>query len=118
MAHEETAPVPQLPELGFYYHYKHDPTGRVENYAYEVIGVGYHTEDDCRPEDQYLVIYRPLYDAFVYRTGKGRLCDARPLGMFMETLEKDGVTKKRFTKIADPGTIANLESIRAQMYPV
>lgn len=118
MAHDESVPVPQLPELGFYYHYKHDQMGSVNNYAYEVVTVGYHTEDDCRPEDQYLVIYRPLYDAFVYRTGKGRLCDARPLGMFMETVKKDGVTKERFAKIIDPETIAQLSAIRTQMYGV
>ena len=73
MNHDENEPLPQLPDLGFYYHYKHDPTGSVDNYAYEVIGVGYHTEDDCRPIDQYMVQYRPLYDAFVYRIGRAEL---------------------------------------------
>jgi hypothetical protein len=118
MAHDESAPLPQLPELGFYYHYKHDPAGPVNNYAYEVVGVGYHTEDDCRPEDQYLVIYRPLYDAFVYRIGKGRLCDARPLAMFMEDVMKDGKTFPRFTHITDSAVIAELEAIRERMYGV
>jgi hypothetical protein len=29
--------IPTLvPEPGFYYHYKHDPNGTVNNYAYEV----------------------------------------------------------------------------------
>jgi 8-oxo-dGTP pyrophosphatase MutT (NUDIX family) len=43
-------PMPQrVLEMGFYYHYKHDPEGPVNNYAYEVISVGFHTEDDCRP---------------------------------------------------------------------
>lgn len=28
----------QVPERGFYYHYKHDPAGSVDNYAYEVLG--------------------------------------------------------------------------------
>lgn len=34
------------PELGFYYHYKHDPTGAVNNYAYEILNIGHHTEID------------------------------------------------------------------------
>lgn len=118
MAHDESAPVPQLPELGFYHHYKHDPAGEVNNYAYEVVTVGYHTEDDCRAEDQYLVIYRPLYDAFVYRIGKGRLCDARPLSMFMEEVTKDGKTCPRFSRITNAGVITELERIRKDMYGV
>jgi len=32
-----------VPEKAFHYHYKHDPKGEVNNYAYEVIGVGIHT---------------------------------------------------------------------------
>ncbi len=35
----------QIPEKGFYYHYKHDPKKGVEYYAYEVFGVALHTED-------------------------------------------------------------------------
>ena len=118
MTHDESALLPQFPELGFYYHYKHDSAGLVNNLAYVVVGGGYHTEDDCRPEDQYLVIYRPLYDAFVYRVGHGLLSDARPLGMFTGMVENDGVTKERFTKIIDPETILRLCSIREQMYGV
>jgi hypothetical protein len=37
----------KIPEINcFYYHYKHDPSISVNNYAYEVIGVGMHSEDD------------------------------------------------------------------------
>lgn len=104
----------EVPELGFYYHYKHDPEGAINNYAYEVVGVGHHTEDDCRPEDQYLVVYRPLYEAFVYKLGK--LFDLRPLEMWMGTVEKDGATVSRFTKVTDPACIRALEEIRTQMY--
>ena len=116
MSRDDSERLPLLPDPGFYYHYKHDPKGSVNNYAYEVIGVGYHTEDDCRPIDQYMVQYRPLYDAFVYRIGKGRLGDARPLTMFMEKVTKDGIMKDRFTKITDSNTIARLSAIRNQMY--
>jgi hypothetical protein len=52
-----------IPEPGFYYHYKHDKNGSINNYAYEVVGVGHHTEE----QDTYFVNYRPLYDtAFGY----------------------------------------------------
>ncbi len=105
----------KVPEKGFYYHYKHDPKGAINNYAYEFIGVGCHTEEDCRPEDANMVIYRPLYEAFVYKAGK--LFDLRPLDMWMGDVEVGGVTKKRFTRIIDPSLIAELEKIRAQMYP-
>lgn len=103
-----------VPELGFYYHYKHDPEGAVNNYAYEVVGVGHHTEDDCRPEDANMVVYRPLYEAFVYTAGK--LFDLRPLEMWMGTVEKEGVTVARFTQVTDPARIHALEEIRDQMY--
>ena len=104
-----------VPELGFYYHYKHDPQGAVNNYAYEVVGVGHHTEDDCRPEDANMVVYRPLYEAFVYTAG--RLFDLRPLEMWMGTVEKDGENILRFTKVTDPGRREALKEIRSQMYP-
>jgi hypothetical protein len=103
-----------VPERGFYYHYKHDPQGSVGNYAYEVMGVGVHTEDDCRPEDANMIVYRPLYEASVYKAGK--LFDLRPLAMWMENVTKDGKTFPRFSKITDPAVIAELESIKKEMY--
>ena len=104
----------RVPEKGFYYHYKHDPKGSINNYAYEVVGVGCHTESDCRPEDANLVVYRPLYESMVYDAGK--LFDVRPLEMFMENVTKDGKTFPRFLKITDPEVIAALNNIKAQMY--
>jgi hypothetical protein len=104
----------QIPEKGFYYHYKHDPSGAINNYAYEVVGVGCHTEKDCRPEDVRMVVYRPLYESFVYKEGK--LFDLRPLEMFMESVTKDGKTFPRFRKITDPAVIAELEAIKKEMY--
>ena len=104
-----------IPEKGFYYHYKHDPNGTVNNYAYEIIGVGCHTEDDCRPEDANPMIYRPLYEeAFVYKNGK--LFNLRPLEMFMGDVKKDGITIPRFKQIIDPIIIAELKNIRERMY--
>lgn len=118
MSYDETNEVPALPEPGFYYHYKHDPSGAVNNYAYEVLpSVGFHTEDDCRPIDQFMVAYRPLYpEALVYRLGKGRLHDNRPLSMFMSTVTKDGVEMRRFTKIDDELTLEKLRAIKDDMY--
>lgn len=103
-----------VPEKGLYYHYKHDPYGSINNYAYEVMGVGIHTEDNCSPEDEHMVVYRPLYEARVFTAGK--LFDLRPLGMFMENVIKDGKTFPRFKKITDTKVIAELEAIRMEMY--
>jgi hypothetical protein len=104
----------KVPARGFYYHYKHDPNGPINNYAYEVIGVGCHTENDCRPEDANLVVYRPLYESSVYNAGK--LFDIRPLEMFLEDVQKNGETMARYRKIDDPGVIAQLTTIQKQIY--
>lgn len=114
-------PMPkQVPEPGFYYHYKHDPNGPVNNYAYEVMGVGFHTEDDPRPGEAHFLVYRPFYEASVYKASK-QLCipcfDNRPLEMWMETIEKKGEKTPRFQKITDPAVTAALEKIRGEMYP-
>ena len=104
----------KIPEKGFYYHYKHDPKGHVSNYAYEVVGVGCHTEEDCRPLDANMVVYRPLYESAVYKAGK--LFDLRPLEMFTEDVAKGGKTFSRFEKITDLKVIEELKTIRNQMY--
>lgn len=104
----------KVPEKGFYYHYKHDPKGPINNYAYEVMGVGYHTEDDCRPIDVNMVVYRPLYESSVYTAGK--FFDIRPLSMFLENVTKDGKTFSRFQKIDDIKLIEQLKEIQKRMY--
>ncbi|MES3004620.1 MAG: DUF1653 domain-containing protein [Patescibacteria group bacterium] len=105
----------QVPERGYYYHYKHDPTVSVNNYAYELVGVGCHTEDNCRPEDANMVIYRPLYpEASVYVNGQ--LFDLRPLEMWMETVTVNGETVPRFKKITDPQITMKLDLHRKGMY--
>ncbi len=108
-----------FPEKGFYYHYKHDPSGSVENYAYEVLGVGHHTEfkheDATDLEEGILVVYRPLYEsAFVYQHGK--IFDIRPLKMFMEDVENAGVKMKRFTQIKDNILIERLNNQVRKLY--
>lgn len=103
-------PTP-VPDLGFYYHYKHEAGGDLYNYAYEVVGVGAHTEE----ENSFFVVYRPLYkSASVFQAGK--LFDIRPLPMWMSTVEHLGVTKPRFARITSPDVIAELEKMRNEMY--
>ena len=90
----------KYPSLGYYYHYKHDPKGKINNYAYEVIGTGMNTETR-----EYSVIYRPLYkNTFL---NDANYC-VRPLEMFMGTVLKEGVEVKRFTKITDEQIILQL----------
>jgi len=113
-------PIPKrVPEVGFYYHYKHDPQGSVNNYAYEVVGVGFHTEDDARVGEEHFVVYRPLYEASVYKaaTDLGVPCfDSRPLEMWMGEVEKDGEKFPRFRRITDQTIISELEKVRDSMY--
>jgi len=66
--------------LGVYEHYKGN--------RYRVEGVAHHSEDLTE-----LVVYRALY-------GEGRLW-ARPLEMFFETVEYEGVIKPRFRYIGN-----------------
>lgn len=54
---------------GFYYHYKHDASKGLRDYAYEVIAIGHHTEINDW-ESGVFVIYRPLYEsAKVFKAG-------------------------------------------------
>lgn len=107
----------KIPQAGFYYHYKHDPSGAFNNYAYRVIAIGCHTEDDCRPVDRFHVEYRPLYEeAAVYRVGKGTFTDSRPLSMFMSKVRKGRKTLPRFTLITDPALIKKLKKQHDRMY--
>ena len=103
----------QTPEKGFYYHYKHDPAGSINNYAYEVLNIGHHTEIDGLDESA-MVVYRPLYEASVYKIGKH--WDVRPFSMFMENVEKDGKIIPRFSTITNPEIVSELEKIKSEMY--
>jgi hypothetical protein len=96
----------KTPEKGLYYHYKHDPAVSVNNYSYEVLGIALDTEVGT-----HTVIYRPLYvNTFL----DGADFCARPLGMFLETVEKEGVIIPRFTRIIDQKIIAEIERIRGE----
>jgi len=67
-------------EPGLYRHYKGND--------YEVLGVATHSETDER-----VVVYRALYGEFGLWV--------RPLSMFEETVEVDGVTVPRFARVND-----------------
>ena len=96
----------QIPQKGYYYHYKHDPKSEINNYAYEVIGVAKNTENDS-----YEVIYRPLYKGKNFGVAEFW---ARPLEMFMEDVELNGKVVKRFTKIEDKEVLKQLSLIKNQ----
>lgn len=98
-----------FPEKGFYVHYKHDPGGAPYNYMYEVIGIARNTEE----KDSFSVLYRPLYESDWMPPADYQ---SRPLSMFVETIEKDGRTVPRFTKITDPALVAELERARSERY--
>lgn len=95
--------MPQ-PEPGFYYHFKHDPEGPINTYAYYVLGVGRHSEDGSLH-----VVYQPLYTSEHHDQSDYSL---RPLSMFMETVTRDGKTFPRFQMITDPTIIEQLRTIR------
>ncbi len=114
--HEDMNPPGDLPEPGFYYHYKHDPSGTLDNYAYEVLGTGCDTEADWAAPEAYMVVYRPLYEASPsYKAG--RLWYLRPAAMFMDDVIKDDAPPvPRFHRIMNPEIIAELEKKRREMY--
>lgn len=114
---EAMTPPNELPEPGFYYHYKHDPAKPLNNYAYEVFGVGCGSEADWSKPDAYMVIYRPLYEESpAYQAGK--LWFLRPVAMFMgDVTGKNGEPPvPRFHKISNPEIIAELASVKKLMY--
>ena len=107
----------QVPEVGFYYHYKHDAVRGIRDYAYEVLGVGMQTEEHAPEEFFYEVVYRPLYDdSLIYKAGK--FFDLRPLAMWMGEVTVDGIAKPRFTRITDQDQIKDLELARMEMYGI
>lgn len=122
-------PMPErVPEPGFYYHYKHSPGSPLRSYAYEVLGVGFHTEADtnptannCRPGEEHFVIYRSLYrSASVYRASEDRgvpCFDVRPLNMWMDVVTVGNHAQPRFRRITDPEVVAELARVRDEMYP-
>jgi len=76
----------------------------VNNYAYYIYGVGHHTEENCRSEDAFMQVYRPLYEeAYAYRNGG--LFDLRPLHMFFDPADWKGKTGAAVYKDRRPDVI-------------
>ncbi len=88
---------------GYYYHYKHNNLGEVNNYAYEVVGIGQNTETD-----ELFVIYRPLYKSDHLGTNDFYV---RPYKMFNEFVNLDGKSIKRFSLIEDNKIISELKKL-------
>ncbi|MEY2640726.1 MAG: hypothetical protein RL150_119 [Candidatus Parcubacteria bacterium] len=115
-------PIPDaVPKPGFYYHYKHNPERGVFDYAYEVVAVGFHTEDNPREGEAQFCVYRPLYEGAAVYQASGDLgiqcVDLRPLGMWLEQVEVNGNVVPRFSPITDETVIAQLKEARSRMYP-
>ncbi len=98
----------QIPENGFYYHYKHDEARGFNDYSYELIGIARHSE-----EKTYFGLYRPLYENHWLAPA---IYQARPVELFFDTVEYNGQTLPHFTKITDPELLTKLTAIRDQMY--
>ena len=71
-------------ELGYYKHFKGN--------LYQVIAVGKHSESG-----EEMVVYKGLYDS---PHGYGAIW-IRPVAMFLETIERDGKTMRRFAPISE-----------------
>lgn len=93
-----------IPQKGFYIHYKHNPDGELNNYIYEVVGIGRNTEDKT-----FTVLYRPVYKNDWMPPADFQ---SRPLDMFNEDVEKDGAMVPRFKLITDPKIITELKFIK------
>lgn len=98
----------RIPEKGFYVHYKHNPEGDPYNYMYEVVGIGRNTE-----EKTYTVLYRPLYKNDWLPPADYQ---SRPYDMFIDKVQKDGVTMPRFKRITDSGLLSELMTKKTELY--
>lgn len=81
-------------EVGYYRHFK----GNI----YQVIGVGKHSETG-----EELVVYLGLYDS---PHGYGAMW-IRPVPMFLETIERDGKTMRRFAPISNKEAMSELYKV-------
>ncbi|MDB5237236.1 MAG: hypothetical protein JWL88_338 [Parcubacteria group bacterium] len=97
-----------IPDNGFYMHYKHDLKGALHNYIYEVVGIARNTE-----EKTYSVLYRPLYKNDWLAPANYQ---SRPLDMFMGSVEVSGFEKPRFQHVTGPTLISELQKVKIEMY--
>jgi hypothetical protein len=98
----------KTPKIGqYFYHYKHNHTKDINNYAYIIVGIALHSETE-----ELLVAYKPLYKPnhlFDY----GANFVVRPLEMFVEDVDNQEYNYKgpRFRLITDEKIIAELMKI-------
>ena len=96
----------KLPKQGeFYYHFKHDPTKGVSDFAYQIVGIAVHSEDESL-----FVAYRPLYTPNHVIDNEGNF-NIRPLTMFVENVTKSNYDGPRFRLIKDPEIIKQLSKL-------
>lgn len=81
----------------FYYHYKHDAKGEINNFAYEIIGTAMHTETE-----NFFVIYKPLYP-------NEQKLFARPIELFTDVVIVEDKEIPHFTLITDIEVIESLQ---------
>ena len=95
----------------FYRHFKYDPSNTQipNNYTYEVIGIGNHTETNDK-----FVTYRPLYDN---PHMKGINFIHRPYDMFFGTVNRSTYSGNRFNEIKDVKIIEQLIKVSKSKYP-
>lgn len=106
----------RIPLLGFYYHFKHDPKGEINNGVYEFVDLKYDSLDE-----EWKAVYRSLSaDDKLYQLGHFEY--TQPLKRFLGEVEvRVGKGKKtkmvpRFTKIEDRRIIGILQGLRSVMY--
>ncbi len=116
-----TLPLPkQFPENGFYYHYKHDPQGPINNCVYEVLGIGFHTDTEPDSNEAHFVIYRALHEDFILKDTQSLKTPCyytRPLKIWNENVNKNNAIIPRFKKITDLSVIKELQKIKKLLYP-
>lgn len=107
--YQEITEIPANPITpGYYYHYKHDPNGPFNTYAYQVLGIIRHTENKTL-----MMAYRPLYENTYFDVD----ISGRPLEMAMDTVVVNGTEMPRFRRIEDAELIEKLRLIQKEMYP-
>jgi len=100
---------------GYYYHFKHDSDGREQLRLLHLRRRPSH-EENCRSEDAFMQVYRPLYEE-AYATGTAGFSICAQLHMFFDPADWKGKQVPRFTKISRPDVIVQLAAIKARMYP-
>ena len=98
-------------KVRFYRHFKYDPSNAQmpNNYTYEVLGIGNHTETNEK-----FVTYRPLYNN---PHMKGINFIHRPYDMFFGTVQRSTYSGNRFNEIKDQKTIEQLIEVSKSKYP-